>query len=749
MIRLPAPGAEFVGRRRELAEGGRLLAGSRLLTLTGAAGIGKTRLAIELARRATAAEVWFVELSSLRGARAPGRALAIAAGLSERRDPDELAEGLSGRAGLVVLDNCEHLVAACAELAGVLVTGCPEIRVLATSRERLGVPGEVVWQVPGLELPDVDGPPSLRRLRSCDAVMFFSRSASRRLPGFTISDLQVPTAARICRRLDANPLAVELAAARIAHLTLEEIELRLAGSLHILTSEGRGGPERHRSLWAAVDWSHGLLTESDRAMFRRLSVFRGGFGLDAAAAVAGPEGAAGDVLAEVTRLVDRSLVLSLATAGTPRYRLLETLREHGLSRLRDSGGESEVRARHAAWFLGVAERASQQLRGPRAVAVLEGFELEHDNFRAALDWGLEHDAALAARLGTALSEFWVQRGYLSEGRERLDRCLEAAADSGGPPFALLRAAVNLAIRQSDFSGCRAYLERLTAGSRDAGNRSAEAHAHDLSGRIALEEGDVDRADEELTVAMRLFRELDDAGGQARVHWHLNMIAMRRGDVEASRRHIERIREIVERFDDPWSRGHVHLALARVGLACGDPQEAARELCLALPMLGAVADRWSLANAVRFAAALVVERGSPEASLVLLGAADAMDEVIGARPGPAIRAFAARCRDRATKVTPAAAAAAAEARGRRLTLSEAVAHALDLVRAADGRASRAAAVGLTRREAEVARLIAGGATDREIGGRLGISTRTVEKHAENVRSKLGVESRTAVAEALRT
>jgi len=749
MSRVPAPGAEFVGRRGELAEGGRLLSGSRLLTLTGAAGIGKTRLAIELARGARAADVWFLELASLRDARAPARALAVATGLSERREPGELAEALRGRAGLVVLDNCEHLVAACAELAGALVAGCPEIRVLATSREPLGVPGEVVWQVPGLDLPDLDGRPSLRRLRACDAVTFFSRSASRRLPGFAISDTQVAAVARICRRLDANPLAVELAAARIAHLTLEEIELRLADSLQILTSEGRGGPERHRSLWAAVDWSHGLLTEADRAMFRRLSVFRGGFGLDAAAAVAGPEGAAGDVLTEVTRLVDRSLVLSLATAGTPRYRLLETLREHGLGRLRDSGEEGEVRARHAAWFLGVAERANGLLRGPRAVEVLQGFELEHDNFRAALDWGLDHDAALAARLGAALAEFWIQRGYLSEGRERLDGCVRAADDSGGPPFALLRAAVNLAIRQSDFGGGRAYLERLTAGSRAAGNRSAEAHAHDLSGRIALEEGDIDRAEEELSSAMRLFRELDDAGGQARVHWHGNMIAMRRGDLDASRRHIAGFRDIVQRLDDPWSLGHLHLALARAGLASGDQQEVARELALALPLLGAVADRWSLANAVRFAAALVVERGAPDASLVLLGAADAMDEAIGARPGPAIRAFVARCRDRAARAVPAAAAAAAEARGRRLTLSEAVDHALDLVSASQGRPGRAAAAGLTRREAEVARLIVDGATDREIGGRLGISTRTVEKHAENVRSKLGVESRAAVAEALRT
>ena len=202
-----------------------------------------------------------------------------------------------------------------------------------------------------------------------------------------------------------------------------------------------------------------------------------------------------------------------------------------------------------------------------------------------------------------------------------------------------------ALRQSDFTGARAYLERMAAGSRQAGDRSAEARAHDLLGRVACEEGAVDRADEELAVAMRLFCELQDVRGQARVLWHLNMIATRRGDLEASASHIERFAAIVRAVDDPWSTGHAHLAPARLGLARGDHEGVIRDVLIALRMLGAVGDRWSLANALRFGAALVIERDAKEQALVLLGAADAMDEAIGARPGPAISAFIAGCRER--------------------------------------------------------------------------------------------------------
>jgi len=738
--RLPSAGAEFVGRRRELAEGRRLLAASRLLTLTGAAGVGKTRLGIELARREPTADVWYVELASLRDARGPARATATAVGLAERREPDELAQGLSERSGLVVLDNCEHLVEPSAILTSTLLRGCPQLRILTTSREPLGVPGEVVWQVQGLDLPDLDHRPGPRRLRGSDAVTFFARSASRRLPGFTIGDQQLTTVASICRRLDSNPLALELAAARIAHLTLEELERLLAGSFQILASPARAGAGRHRSLWAAIDWSHDLLTERDRALFRRLAVFRGGFDLEAAAVVADSS----DVLAGIARLVDKSLVVSLATAGEPRYRMLETLREYGLSRLRDSGDESQVRARHAVWFLAVGERLQAILHGDQMLAVVERFELEHDNFRAALDWAMEHDPAAAARLASALGELWTQRGYLSEGRERLDRCLQAAANAGEPPFPLLLAAANLALRQSDFAGCRRYLHQLKTGASKAGDRFALAHAHDLLGRIAFEEGDLDAADDELANAMRLFQEIGHPGGQGRVHWHRNMLAIHRGDLGASSRHLEPLLAISNAMGSPWAVGHAHLGLAQLDLDRRDHDGLANHLLIALRLLGAAGDRWAVGIGLRLTAALAVERGLKEHGLVLLGAADAMDEAIGGRQAPRMSQIIARWQERACQGTPVVVATSAKARGLRMALSDAVEFALGV---AGAESEPSAAASLTRREAEVARLMAAGVTDRQIGERLGVSIRTVEKHAENVRSKLGVESRSAVAEAL--
>jgi non-specific serine/threonine protein kinase len=712
----------------------------RLLTLTGTAGIGKTRLAIELARRSADDDVWFVELATLRDERAPARALAVATGLAERRERDQLAEGLRERAGLVVLDNCEHLVHPCAELVTALLAGCPDLRILTTSREALGVAGEVVWPVCGLELPDPDSRPGARRLRACDAVAFFAGAAARRLPGFAIRDAQLTTVARICGRLDANPLALELAAARIAHLTLEEVERRLAGSSHILLSPSTGSAGRHRSLWAAIDWSYDLLTDTDRVLFQRLSVFRGGFGLDGAAAVAG----APDVLVGLSRLVDKSLVVSLATSGTPRYRLLETLREHALARLRDSGEEDAVRERHAAWYLAVAERDRERLNGSEALAAGDELELEHDNLRAALDWSLRRDPAAAARLGAALGEFWIRRGYLSEGRERLNRCLDAVDASGESPFPLLLAIANLALRQSDFAGGRRAAERLIGLSRAAGDRSAEAHGHDLVCRLALEESSLEEAERELGLAMRLFRDIEDWRSEARVHWHGNMLSLRMGDPDAARAHLARFRAIAERAGNPWATGHAHLALANLALREGDRDGIERELPLALRLLGDAGDRWALANAMRFAAARAVGRGTPDRGLVLMGVADAMDEAIGARPGEVMRRFSATWLERARRGMSADAVRTAVARGRRLTLAEAVEFALDSV---DAGARTRVAAGLTSREAEVARLMAGGATDREIGTRLRISTRTVEKHAENIRSKLGVESRAEVAAAL--
>jgi non-specific serine/threonine protein kinase len=471
-------------------------------------------------------------------------------------------------------------------------------------------------------------------------------------------------------------------------------------------------------------------------------VFRGGFGLDAAAAVAGVP----DVLAGVSRLVDKSLVVSLATSGTPRYRLLETLRAHGLAQLRDGGEEAAVRTRHAAWYLALAERDDAQLHGGGGPAALDELELEHDNLRAALDWSLERDATAAARLGSALGEFWIRRGYLSEGRERLNRCLDVLGASAESAFPLLLAIANLALRQSDFAGGRLAAERLVGLSRAAGDRSAEAHGHDLLGRLALEESSLDEADRELAMAMGLFRDTGDWRGEARVHWHRNMLAGRTGDLEACRAHLVRFRAIAETAGNPWATGHAHLGLSNLSLREGDRDGVAQHLAVALRLLGDEGDRWALANAMRFAAAQAVERGAPERGLVLMSVADAMDEAIGARQGEAMRRFGAAWQERALRAVPPDAARAAAARGRRLPLAEAVAFALEVVAGAGGTPASAC---LTGREAEVARLMAGGATDREIGERLGISIRTVEKHAENIRSKLGVESRAAVAEALAT
>ena len=740
--RLPVPVTGFVGRRRELAEAGHLLAGARLMTLTGPAGVGKTRLALELAAPVAQREmVWFVEIASLRGNRAPARALAAAMGLAEGDEAQELLRRLRERSGLVVLDNCEHLVNACATLVEALLAGCPGLRVLSTSREPLGLPGEVVWTVPGLELPPTNPPPRAARLLRYDAVLLLRERAGQRRPDMPVDESRAQVAAQICWRLDGNPLAIELAAARVAHLPLEEIMRRLEDRFRLLRSPTRAGIPRHRTLQAAVDWSYQHLEDSERTLFRRLSVFRGSFGLDAVSATCG---VGPDSLDEVARLVDKSLVVALGTSRTPRYRLLETLRDYARGRLREAGEEDEVRARHAAWFLTLAEGDVPKLYGPLAAPTLERFEVEHDNFRAALDWALGKDPAVATRLGSTLGQFWILRGYLSEGRDRLKRCLEIVGRSGGPPFALLLAAGNLALRQDDFAASRRHLERAVAVARVAGDRAAEARAHDLLGRGALEAGNFEEADSELAVALGLYRELESTGGEARVHWHLTLVAACRGDYDMSRAHILRMQALCESIRDPWGMGLSHLALAYLGLACGDCDAAALELLPALQMLSPLGEPWSLASTLRVAAGLAIERGATEQGLVLMGAANQLDAASGARATRVLEPFMVRWQQLAAKATPPETVRAALGRGQRLSLAEAIDFALDVVKSRDARHWPAA--GLTRREVEVARLMASGASDREIGGRLGISVRTVEKHAENVRSKLGLRARSELVSA---
>jgi non-specific serine/threonine protein kinase len=522
MAALPLALTSFVGREAELAEIQRLLGRRRLLTLTGTGGIGKTRLALEAARRLADAYADGVRLVELAVLTEPGLVpQAVADGLGVRERPgravhETLVANLQPRQLLLVLDNCEHLVQACAELAEGLLRACPELRILATSREPLRAEGETIWRVPSLSVPGpVNGRPIEETAGSEAGQLFIERAQAAR-PEFALTDRTARAVAEVCRRLDGLPLALELAAARVRVLDVEQLAARLDDRLRLLAVGSRTAPPRQQTLRAAVEWSYELLDDQERRLFERLAVFAGGWTLEAAEAVCSGGGLErADVLDLLGQLVDKSLVVSDATAEGPvRYRMLETLRAYARERLAASGGEKWSARRHAEYYLALAERAEPELTGREQQVWLERLEQEHDNLRAMLRWSLEAgDAELGLRLAGASGRFWWARGHLGEGRRWLEGLL-AATPSDGTALAAVRAkalavAGRLAADQGDHHRAAALLEQGLVLFRRLGDKRGSAQSLGALGIMAMYQGDYSRAAALLEEGLALRRDLGD------------------------------------------------------------------------------------------------------------------------------------------------------------------------------------------------------------------------------------------------
>jgi predicted ATPase/transcriptional regulator with XRE-family HTH domain len=458
---LPVQPTSFIGREREQAEVVALLGRVRLLTLTGSGGVGKTRLALVVAGDLVdqyPAGVWLVELAALaEPGLVPGTAAQILGVREEVGRPltASIADHLKEKRLLLVLDNCEHLVAACAALASALLRTCPHLHILATSREALEVAGEHRYRVPSLPVPDLTHLPPPERLVESAAVALFLARAQERRADFALTAQNAQAVAQVCVRLDGIPLAMELAAARVDSLSVEGIAARLDNRFRLLTGGARDALPRQRTLRATLDWSYDLLSEPEQALLDRLAVFAGGWTLAAAEAVCVGEGVEGwEVLDLLGSLVNKSLVQTEEAGGEVRYELLETVRQYGQERLAVAGGAAAVRDRHLAWCLALAEKAAPHLTGPEQGGWLTRLETEHDNLRAALVSARETGAdELGLRLAAALSHFWYIRSYCSEGRG----WLEAALARGGSAWPTARAralngAGNLARQQGDNRG---------------------------------------------------------------------------------------------------------------------------------------------------------------------------------------------------------------------------------------------------------------------------------------------------------
>jgi predicted ATPase/DNA-binding CsgD family transcriptional regulator len=553
---LPAPRSSFVGREREMLEVKRELETTRLLTLTGAGGSGKTRLALEVARdllETYADGVWIVELAPLSEEELVPKAVAEAVEVPERRDEplaDTLIEVLGSRELHLVLDNCEHLQEATARLVDVLLDSCPRLRVLATSREGLGVEGEVRWPVPPLNAPDPHRSPTIEELEGSESARLFLVRARNRDPSFAFAPDNARAVAKVCGKLEGIPLAIELAAARVGTLSLEQILERLEGSLELLTHGGRTATPRQRTIRGTLDWSHDLLCERERKVFRRLSVFVGGWTLEASEVVVSGESLGEDeVLELLTGLVEKSLVIAELTAesGAGRYRLIDPIRQYALEKLDESGEVEAVKRAHAEYFLALAEEAEPELIGPREAKAYGRLEEELDNVRAALSWASEHgDAGLGVRLAGSLMSFWSSKGHYSEGRG----WLEGALVREGPTSALARAkalgaASLLASQQGDYARAKGAAEeglRLSKGAGIEHSRvpffpggSPVTFFLNLMGTVAMEEGALERARALGEEGLALGRKADAAQGIVWSLLILAIVATLRADYERAER----------------------------------------------------------------------------------------------------------------------------------------------------------------------------------------------------------------------
>jgi predicted ATPase/class 3 adenylate cyclase len=588
---LPVQLTSFVGRERELAEVGRLLAATRLLTLTGTGGTGKTRLALQVAAGELEAfpdGVWVAELAPLADPALVPQAVAAAAGLVGQPGRSALATlGDAWRAGrvLLVLDNCEHVLGACAALADALLRACPRLTVLATSREALGIGGETSWRVPSLTLPAAGWAPAA--LTQYEAVRLFIERAKAALPSFTVTDRNAPAVAQVCTRLDGIPLALELAAARVRTLTPDQLLARLEDRFRLLTGGSRTALERHQTLQAAVDWSYSLLSALERRLFARLAVFAGGWTLEAAEAVcAGDAGdglEAGEVLGLLSGLVDKSLVQAETSGEAARYHLLETLRLFARERLREAGEAEAARDRHARWCLDLAEGWTDAGRRSPAAAEERLARTERDNVRAALVWTAERAPEAALRLAVALAPFLSVWLSLGEACDWLDALLPGLPAPTGTRARALFWTGRYHHYLGDYEAASVDLEEAQAVFREVGDAAGVADALQQRGLIATALGDLDQAraryDEALrtAVACRHFR------GASNVERNLAILAIRRRDYGQAQRHLEESVALAGQSDSQVALGMAVGHLGTVARLQGRYAEARAQLERALTL----------------------------------------------------------------------------------------------------------------------------------------------------------------------
>jgi predicted ATPase/class 3 adenylate cyclase len=640
---LPTPLTSFVGRDRELARIRQFLEETRLLTLTGAGGCGKTRLAIEAATRLLSSYsdgVFFVELAPITDPALVPSTIAVALGVREeptRTIKEALENTLRDQEKLIVLDNFEQILGA-APLVTELLNASPRLKVLVTSRAGLHLSGEQEFPVPPLRMPDHANRLPAARFTEFEAVALFAQRAAAVAPDFAITDENAVVVADICARLDGLPLAIELAASRIKLLSPPAMLDRLQHRLALLTGGARDLPARQRTLRETIGWSYDLLERDEQTLFSRLATFVGGWTIEAAAAVANPGSELGvETLDVLGSLVDKSLVRKEADDGALRFGMLETIREFGMDVLEETGEAGNARRRHASYFLAMAEAAEPELM-VRDQGWLDRLEREHDNLRAALRWTIdtgEADAGL--RIAGALWRFWQVRDHLAEGRRWTEELLvlPAAAARTAARAKALSAAGSLAYWVRDTESVRGPYEESLAIYRKLGDRRGEAEGAYNLGFAYLLAGDLRTAGKHHQRAAEIYRELGDEIRLAFANTALAMVAAQQGDLKTTGALIGEAQRTFHSAGDLWGIVQTSGLVAMLALRETDYERARPAAVEALDANEALGNTLGFAVSIQALAVLAVRLGRPEAGVRLAGAVDRIKEVAGGEAPPEV------------------------------------------------------------------------------------------------------------------
>ena len=610
---LPVQVTSFIGREKEIDQIRRLLAGStgdsqsrpptRLVTLTGPGGTGKTRLALRAAAEMLADYpdgAWLVELAPVSDPNLVPMIAARALGFREQTGAQTLTllqDFLEPKRLLLIFDNCEHLIEACALLADALLHACPKLSILVSSREALGIEGEAPFRVPPLAIPNLDQLPPVEELKNFEAIRLFGDRAETISPGFLLTPANLPAVALICKRLDGIPLAIELAAARVKLLQVEEIAKHLDDRFRLLTGGSRAALPRYQTLRASIDWSYELLSPAERILLQRLSVFAGSWSLEAAEAACSGEGLpSGEVLDLQGQLVDKSLVSVEAQAGPgTRYRMLETIRQYAHEKLVERGEAGQMRQRHLGYYLELAEKAKNGLRGPEQGQLLDFLETELDNLRLALEWSLESrdqpgwSLEAGLRIAAALLYFWHPRSRHMEGIQWLERLLAAEAQESGegtltPERTRLRAeAFFVAAWLAHCGGDRAKSIPFAEQSRDLYLKLGEAGRYGLAlnmihfGILEADKGNIPEANRLLKESLAFFQEQKDLFWESDCFLYLGQIAWNNLEFEAAEKYYEADLRIKQAIGDQDGIGAALLSIGFLAFEQGE-DERARDFC---------------------------------------------------------------------------------------------------------------------------------------------------------------------------